>query len=489
MKRKLKWLLGTFLFAVLLFTGGWQYENWRGERAWEKALSRAEEAGVSLDYAAFERPEISDEENLLRNEAFLAEWNGGTEPHLDEWHRMGLTTYEGKERWYLRCEPVKGQTADFRNFFEEQISPEAAEEQIDIVSKEIQERIDRFANLVLSHPPQDLDDYEGFNFEKAVDGERSINISRLHDLAGSLRSQSILALRRNMAAKALRNIKAIHRLARNCRRPGLVNFFVARSLMGTSRKIIWEGIRTHAWNQAQLEELGSSLKSEEPIKEAEAALRFHLLQNIGVIENATAFFTPEFFKEEDEDASTFDDSEPGFGAKFRHAYATGGPQGWTLQRKSILVNSHLDLVENLANWHLIPEFQTLSKEESPRLSNPFFIARELDRGRSTTVNTALRMESSKRIALIAIAAEQHYLKAGSYPVSLGDLETDFDITDTSDPEQRALAYQLDKNGRPEIWSLRQAVVSKRPRLRWQFWEEEELKKSGKKKRSGRSRQN
>jgi hypothetical protein len=45
------------------------------------------------------------------------------------------------------------------------------------------------------------------------------------------------------------------------------------------------------------------------------------------------------------------------------------------------------------------------------------------------------------------------------------------LTDLTDPSGRDLAYQLGRDGRPEIWSIHEASVSE-ANLRWQFWSEE-----------------
>jgi len=112
MKIWLKRLLKIVLVLLLLFTCAWWIENWRGARAWEKAQARAEAAGVSLDIADFQQAPIPDEENLLKNPVFLAEWNGEVEPRLDRWSSMNLPGLAEFIRSSLN--PKTGETNDYR---------------------------------------------------------------------------------------------------------------------------------------------------------------------------------------------------------------------------------------------------------------------------------------------------------------------------------------------------------------------------------------
>ena len=78
------------VLVILLIPGVWIIENSRGQPAWNKAKERAVGAGVSLDITDYQPTEISDDENLLKNEHFYNEWVGNVEPLLNSWSRMNL---------------------------------------------------------------------------------------------------------------------------------------------------------------------------------------------------------------------------------------------------------------------------------------------------------------------------------------------------------------------------------------------------------------
>ena len=207
----------------------------------------------------------------------------------------------------------------------------------------------------------------------------------------------------------------------------------------------------------------------------EESLLLDLLYNLHTMKYASSYYPPSLFVGEDDDDDSFgEESDPGFALKVRHSIGTKGPRGWTSQRKAILLNSYADLMAYRDEWHNYPDDGDKWDDwpGDPRIFNPFFVAKYANIPTYHTVSSGLKSESSRRIALIALAAEKHYQDQGSYPASLAEMKLGFDTTDVTDPKQRPISYKLDKNGYPEIWSLHESQNAKRPRLRWQFWEDE-----------------
>jgi len=97
------------------------------------------------------------------------------------------------------------------------------------------------------------------------------------------------------------------------------------------------------------------------------------------------------------------------------------------------------------------------------------------------LGSEFKSQTRERIARLAILLELHLMKHGSYPDSLDDLEGQPKLLDATDPEERPLAFDLDAQGRPQIWSVREAQESdSRQQYRWQYHENHARSKKSKK---------
>jgi len=286
-------------------------------------------------------------------------------------------------------------------------------------------------------------------------------ILEIQRLVASFRDQAALSLRLDEPEIALRNITVINRLKATFCQPALISVLVGTSLTRMSEDLIWEGIRLHAWDTQPLEILASLLQKNHARKPVARTVHFELLFQLHSMAHLK-----DILKQYSESWSALwgTPAEFSFKERFQLYYTTDGPSGWTSQRKAILVNQTIDFLDMLESENLsYVEPKVIIAGEEPTNYSPFALTEGFAEALQAFVSVTLKSTTSTRISELGVALEQHFLKNGSYPPSLDELAYDFDITDALDPKKLPLAYQLDEDGRPEIWSL------KDPEIRWQFW--------------------
>jgi len=462
MKPWLKKSLKISLVLTLLFAGAWLFENWRGRRALEKAEQRAADAGISLDPARYQPAPVPDEENLLKNDLFFEEWKGDVEPRVQSWDKMNfLGTREPVRRYGIN--QLRGRSLDFSEFSDGHFSEEEIVNKLTEASGEVQVRLDQLSEIILSYPGQPLFQYLPTEAEPFP---RTVNMSALRDLTECFRDLAILNLRNDNAPSALRNIQVIGRLAECFGGPSVFHHQWANSLRGIQRQIIWEGLRLQSWNEGQLTELPGATDLYESSDSLEQALKLKMavLQSLFTHPDVKAsqvwFFFGEYFAME---------SGPTLKNRVRDLYLLGGPSGWKAQRKAIVIDGFIDHLENRSRWST----RYLEKTKSPNVIspwNPFLLGYAGPAEFRHLIEMELDAHTRMRVARLAILLELHFLKHGSYPDSIDDLAGRPKLLDANDPDERPLAFDLDSQGRPQIWSVRE-VKENRQRLRWRYHED------------------
>lgn len=459
-KKWLKRLLKISLAFVALILAAWFFENWRGARAWKKAQERAHTAGLSLDLADFVKAPIPDNENLLKNPEFLHEWNGKTEPRLGRFSRMKIP---GLARYFSSStSPDTGKSVDYRKFFDEEASEEEALKRLQELTLPFKTRLDQLTEIILSYPVHDLGSYAVPTPETL---SPELNIENILKLMGAFRDQAILSLRLGNPETALRYIECLDRLKNTFCKGAVINALVGWNLEQTIDGIIWEGIRLHAWNARQLQDLTAILQKTDHLQILDQTLRFELIYNLHSLD---------LIREIAEYHQTAWSGlwgvpvEVTLKDEFLLYLKTGGPSGWNLQRKAITVNMVLDFLEAPKKEQLTyTPPKTINADDVETNYSPFGLAEEFGEFFHSYRGLALKNTTLTRIALLGIALEQHFLKTGSYPASLDHLEYDFDITDAMHSQNRPLSYQLDPQGSPEIWSPHDS------KIRWQLTQKKE----------------
>ncbi|MGC6459411.1 MAG: hypothetical protein ACON4R_13705 [Akkermansiaceae bacterium] len=467
-----KWLkrLGKLLLVVaLLLTVAWWFENWRGARAWEEAQERAKEAGLSLDLADYQPPPVPDEENLLKNPIFLKEWNGEIEPKLRSWTSIGLPNVKDYIQAYSK--PTSGESVDHREYFEEELTTDEANERLDQISQGIQARLDQLSGILLTYPAHNLG---RVNHNLEIDSTPSAQVDSLQNLANCLKSQAILALHLGRPDTALRNINCLIRMEEAFCRGSFLSGLLRSVLQGVTDTIIWEGILLHAWSPEHLHMIARSLDQRDHFDDFENVLKIETLYSVQGVDHLEEIqkSTNDVLEE-----ITGRESTPTLRERFLFHLKTGGPSGWDDQRKAIIVDNGLRLLDEFQNEELKERPGGINHDYDVEQNyDPFQYAREQETGMRRFVTFLLKHETETRIAQIAVAAEQFYLKHSHYPDSLEAMNCDFETADALDPKGRTLSYQLDENGRPQIWSQVDRTI------RWQFSPEEKKQKPRKGKR-------
>ena len=459
MKPWLKKSLKILTLLVLLIAGAWIFENWRGHRAWNKAKERADAAGISLDLADFQLPEIPDNENLLKNDYFYNEWVGNVEPRLENWSKMNLPGTKS-EIINRGSSPVKGTSLEFTEFFAEDLSEDKAAQKLNEASTDLQARIERFATITLSYPAHPL--FNHIPTEENLDPQRT-EILSAQRIANCFKDLAILDLRTNRPQNAIDRIRVLDRLANLNNGPALIQHLVSNALRSEKRSIIWEGLRLQSWNQSQLEELLKITTLTRSYADLERPLRYEIAYNLFAFDHGELLA--------DQYGSSNDWGGPKLNLKsLKNHYYKGGPKGWTQQRKSIALNKFLDHLEMKEHWNGQYPSHNVPEKVSPL--NPFILGYSSNDFLFTIFANEARFLTQQRTARLAIHLELHLLKHGHYPKSLDDLEGQPQFPDATDPQERPLAFDLDSQGRPQIWSEHEASKHKTQRLRWQYHEKE-----------------
>lgn len=465
-----KWLqrLGkVLLILLLLITGAWWFENWRGARAWEAAQERAKEAGFSLDLADYQPPPVPDEENLLKNPDFLLEWNGEIEPKLNRWSSANMSGVKKSAR--ARSAPQQGWATDYRKFFEEELSLDQALERIDKITGDLQDRLDRLSTIILSHPVQDLGSYSVPTQETPFPTNKAPDFLRF---ASSLRDRAVLALHLKDPSTAIKDIECLQCFKESFGRGAMIQGLVGNALQLSIDQIVWEGIYLHGWDKNHLVELDSLLRSRDPFQDLETTAKFETIYGIHSIDHLDEMVA----SARDQWNGMWNLSgELGLKDRILVYFKTSGPNGWKDQRKAILVEGTLRFLAEYEDGQLSHRGPRKIDPEETNL-DPFEYARQNQEYLRVFAGTLMEGQTRTRIARIAVAAEQHFLDQKSYPAGIDDLDLDFELTDTTDAKKRPLKYEIGPKGRPVISSPHN------PRICWLFSPEEEGERSLKKKR-------
>lgn len=453
------------VLVILLIPGVWIIENSRGQPAWNKAKERAVAAGVSLDITDYQPAEISDDKNLLKNEHFYNEWVGNVEPLLNSWSKMNLP---GTRPNIARqgAYPNTESTVSFAKFFDESLSEEEAVAKLSAASAELGVRLNELSAIILSYPVHPLFNNlptEENSTPPAPEFSSPLKITRcFQDLA-------ILDLRTHRPQKAIERIQVIKRLAELCDGPTLSQHIVSNSLRSVKHTIIWEGLRLQSWDKSQLKELLNLTSQSESLEAIERLLKCEIaylefgFDHREVLSDLLKLHT--FSNQEDSKKPTF--------GKLQRYYYTDGPRGWTQQRKAIVLHQFLDHLEHKDHWNA-QYLEDIDSSQEVGMWNPFFLAYTADNyWLPPILKNELQFITEQRVARLAIHLELHFLKHGHYPKSLNELQGQPLFPDATDPKERPLAFDLDSQGRPQIWSEHEAAQSHRnQRFRWQYHEKE-----------------
>lgn len=455
LRKFLRWTLIVFL---VLFFGGWVFENWRGAKAWEKAQARAEKAGLSLVRADYAGPEIPDDENLLKDPAFLKEFENEGEDRLGAWRNLSEVTAKGIIAW---SKPATGEVLEYAKYFEEELSEEEARVRLREATGEVEARLDKLSRVILTKPEQSVSTKSASNKPLSEIGE---GIGNLSNFTKCFQSSALMAIRSGDHKTAMERIKILERGSTLIDRPALIHLLIGNVARSMNDLLIWEGVRLRVWSDEELVALSVLLESRDYKKSFLNAIQF---------EAAFGVEGMDYLEISEEEKSDYKE-EMTWVERLQFWLVFEGVSGWKGQRKALLVNKYLDLIESVQTDDLRIKAQLEEGLDVSEWSPMAGVAMGV-RGIIFVQPIAYeRSETRRRIALMAIALERRFLARNSYPSSLAELDLKFPVTDLSDPDRRDLAYELGPDGRPVIWSeYEDETVGERSvhHLRWQYYRE------------------
>ncbi len=451
-RRKKRFLI-LLVLVVLIIPAGWFIENGRGASAFDEMHARASEAGVSLVRADYAGPDISDDENLLKDPVFADEVFRKREPGLDAWRNLPVVERIGTSAF---MNPASGETLKYAGFFEGGMSEDEARLKLGEAARDYELRLDELRKAIWRKPAHPL--FTRGVATEDLQGSRSLTTG-LSPMIDCFRSSGLMALRSENPRRALETIKTMDRITETTGDPYFIGYLLFANRGSLDLQLIWEGVRLRLWTEDEMADLSRLIAKRNYKKPLLMSLKYQAAVEVEAYDSTTLLDEPL-------------DVNPLFRDRVRNWVRNRGPAGWTHQRKALMVKSYLKAIKAVENDDR-DALEELS-EELPKCEwSPLGAVSERI-GLATRMMSASfwKAETRKRIALIALSAERYYFSQKKYPKSLLQMKLDFPVVDLTDPQKRELGYQLGPDGRPEIGSLYEEEMEKSQSnrsLRWQFW--------------------
>ena len=457
MKRLIRRVVLIFLSFIGILACFWWFENWRGNNAWQEAQERAQAASFSLNLADYQSPLPPDQQNLLLNPLFLKEWEGELDPPLQGWD--AIASLNLKKQSFRLSDPRKGLLLNYQSCFEDKLTEQEAIEALHSLTESLQNRQQQFVEILLSYPPHRCLKLTAPTTQNPIPMDPIANLQRL---ARCLRDHSTLALHREDPSTALNNIRALARLEECFCRGSMIRALVGTSLHRVIDQIIWVGIKKHAWNHHDLQELKKLLGERDYFKDLESLVGFEVIFGIRSVDLLDQQI--KLARQAAKETLIFD-TTLSLQEKVALSLQTGGPAGWTDQRKAILVDNALDFLSELQSKSMIELSQREEQNEAMSF-HPFECARANAQALRAFLRGMLKAQTWNRIAQLSLAAEQFFLEHQTYPSSLEEFSLDFQPIDAMDREHRSFTYELDELQQPKF------MAPSDPTVRWLFSPEE-----------------
>lgn len=287
--RRSLFCLGAFVLLLVFF---YAEEDWRGRRDWNGYRQAKEAAGEHLDFSAYIRKPVPDEENFatapivksllrpdfpffpgLTNDLYAhAALNGISETNItkDKGHRHFVDLVAWQMAWAaLHAGKLKG-----KQHFETDITDLAARAAAAPAVLEgmktdaaVFEQLRQAGARPLSRFPIQ---YHSNDFS-----EIGLNhLQGIHEISHRLSLQACAELAAGQPDKALTDVKLIFSLADSVKsEPFLLSFQVRGGCIQIAVQPVWEGLAEHAWTKEQLQELQSRLQSSNFIADFDQVLK------------------------------------------------------------------------------------------------------------------------------------------------------------------------------------------------------------------------
>ena len=337
--------------------------------------------------------------------------------------------------------------------FPEETDPERAVARLTEAAGGIEQRLNPFTEIILSFPVRDLTP----RYDSLLEGVGATSeVTKLNGFVTALQDQALLALHRGEADLALRNCRAIDRLARSFSAPDLVHHLVAESFGKVVQTIIIDGIRLQAWEMGHLADLSEILSEGLKKQQLIGAFSYEAALVPSSIEDARAIRG----KISDVITEAFDlppDEPPSLRVRLQEWIHFDGPRGWEQRRKALVLNSILDLIESVNEWEwkrVDPVVIDMDEASEERFSfDPLAEVRDAGRTYSNSISAAIKHASRARLCQLAIHLEMFRLEHGDYPLTIMDLPKEHQLADPADPRERVFGFNHLSEGGFRVDSL------------------------------------
>lgn len=446
--------------VILLGCAFFLFENWRGQRALDKALAYAEGQGVSLNWEDYNPEPIPEEENLANSPLLTSAYR------KEDFKRVrlllhsspapaGLTTNITDLRKPLDL-PLLTSSIDLRKWLEPSIRPASQEEaarELDRILAFRKNALDALHSeaisktLVLRSRPTD------FLLKK----DESLDLMlRGLGISEACVEDSLIACAQGDIERALDRLELCSVFLQAETSELLVHYLIKLSIFRNSLDIVEEVLRSNAANSRQLARLQDQIATElSPSwpRMIQSELSFavevteHIDQNrelissinsIGAALAAALGSKPSKLEE--------------FITKSKDFFYRRVPSGWF--KVSLAKNIELSLqpLEGIDFSEMESREEYLEKLKVLEVPGDIAI-RILGSGTSSVENPfhkLLTIETEIQILRIAILLELHQREHGTYPTALSELGIEPPLDFFS---RKPLRYQLKADGTPHLWSI------------------------------------
>ena len=321
----LKFVLFVLTLIVLLYAE----EDWRGARIWTATKAKWEARGVSFDFNTYLPPPVPDEQNLIALPIFKMETD--TDPHSPEYGtRVPLALRRGyhtgfnddTDKYPLRLgDWQNGKLPDMEKVHRAIVALYGATfpgQPVPPDSLTAYATMHPFlAQLRTDSATRPLCRFEDFSPFDAPSASNLSLITAQIGVSKCLTDDAVLALEDQKPDQALADIRLNTQIVRGLAdQPVLVSGLVSIGMVAINFGAVYDGLATHAWNDAQLAGIESDLARIDFLRQYQQALRGE----------AIGFAIPEI--ERIKASSKQDTFDPKTGQPVKQSTALGWPRGW-----------------------------------------------------------------------------------------------------------------------------------------------------------------
>lgn len=436
----MKTLLKRTMFVVVcLVTLCWlfvAFENWRGQRAWERYQRERETKGDSFDWKSIAPPPVPDNENFAMTPLFAELFpKPPVHPRLNALRLPACE--EGYGDWRVgRRDNLAAWKKCFTN--EDLL---AALKVYDPTLREIREALQQYPRCRFP-----------IRYEDHLNAALP-HLSPLRSIARVLRLRAVAELAAGQTDAAFEDVRLCLRLADTIKdEPVLVSFLVRVAMLDAAVQPIWEGLTAHCWSERQLAALQAEFANVDQLAAFALAVRGERV----FAHHAVRWLINKSTSSERAIVLGYSDRQQR--SRWRRLLARAMPTGWWFQNMRRLdqyyTEAYLPAIA-VHNRRLDPaQWRKLQAElESKPHSLQDAVSRILLPALSSSVVTAARGQTAADETVVACALERYRIAKGGLPDKLEALVPEFLAKIPTDVVNgQPLRYRRDGE-RFKLWSV------------------------------------